>query len=105
MGKSSSQIDPSKVTSDQTYAIIRYGGPAPRVSGSVAVDLHRMNKIIEVNEKFSYATVEPGVTFTDLYDYCVEHKLSVWPSVPSLGWGSVVGNVMPLPYGSPWDMI
>ncbi|OAL19675.1 hypothetical protein AYO22_09547 [Fonsecaea multimorphosa] len=69
-----------------------YGGPAPRLNGSVALDLHRMNKIIEVNDKFSYAVVEPGVTFTDLYLYCVEHKLRVWPSVPSLGWGSVVGN-------------
>lgn len=70
-----------------------YGGPAPRLSGSVALDLHRMNKVIEVNQEFSYAVVEPGVTFTDLYDYCVKHKLRVWPSVPSLGWGSVIGNV------------
>lgn len=70
-----------------------YGGPAPRLSGSLALDLHRMNKIIDVNQEFSYAVVEPGVTFTDLYDYCVLHKLKVWPSVPSLGWGSVVGNV------------
>lgn len=77
-------------------AATRYGGPAPRVVGSVAVDLHRMNKIIEVNEEFSYAVVEPGVTFTDLYEYCVKNKLSVWPSVPSLGWGSVVGNVRSL---------
>lgn len=52
-----------------------------------------MNRIIEVNEKFSYAVVEPGVTFTDLYLYCAKNKLRVWPSVPSLGWGSVVGNV------------
>ncbi|KAH8890217.1 FAD-linked oxidase-like protein [Thozetella sp. PMI_491] len=71
-----------------------YGGPAPRVSGSVSLDLHRMNKIIEVNEKFAYAVVEPGVTFTDLYDYCIEHKLKVWPSLPSLGWGSVIGNTL-----------
>ncbi|EEA27460.1 hypothetical protein TMatcc_004251 [Talaromyces marneffei ATCC 18224] len=71
-----------------------YGGPAPRVVGSIALDLHRMNKIIEVNEEFSYAVVEPGVTFTDLYEYCVKNKLSVWPSVPSLGWGSVVGNTL-----------
>lgn len=52
-----------------------------------------MNKILEVNEKFAYAVVEPGVTFTDLYNYCVAHGLKVWPSVPSLGWGSVIGNV------------
>ncbi|KAF2177600.1 vanillyl alcohol oxidase [Zopfia rhizophila CBS 207.26] len=71
-----------------------YGGPAPRVNGSIALDLHRMNKILEVNDKYSYAVVEPGVTFTELYQYCVEHKLQVWPSVPSLGWGSVVGNTV-----------
>ncbi|PVH76549.1 vanillyl alcohol oxidase [Cadophora sp. DSE1049] len=71
-----------------------YGGPAPRLSGSLALDLHRMNKVIEVNEEFSYAVVEPGVTFTDLYDYCKLHKLRMWPSVPSLGWGSVIGNTV-----------
>lgn len=71
-----------------------YGGPAPRVNGCVALDLHRMNKIIEVNEEYSYAVVEPGVTFTELYDYCSKRKLKVMPSVPSLGWGSVVGNTL-----------
>ncbi|KAG8629788.1 hypothetical protein KVT40_001407 [Elsinoe batatas] len=71
-----------------------YGGPAPRVNGSVALDLHRMDKIIEVNSEYSYAVVEPGVTFTDLYNYIVKHKLNVWPSTPSLGWGSVVGNTV-----------
>lgn len=71
-----------------------YGGPAPRVNGSIALDLHRMNKIIEVNGEFSYAVVEPGVTFTDLHEYCVKHKLKVMPSVPSLGWGSVIGNTV-----------
>ncbi|KAK0631334.1 hypothetical protein B0T14DRAFT_532146 [Immersiella caudata] len=71
-----------------------YGGPAPRVNGSVALDLHRMNKIIEVNDELHYAVVEPGVTFIDLYNYCVEHKKKVWPSTASLGWGSVMGNTL-----------
>jgi FAD/FMN-containing dehydrogenase len=52
-----------------------------------------MNKIIEVNDQSAYAVVEPGVTFSELYKYCVEHKLKVWPSTASLGWGSVLGNV------------
>ena len=73
-----------------------YGGPAPRVNGSVALDLHRMDRIIEVNDEFHYAVVEPGVTFIQLYEYCVEHGKKVWPSTPSLGWGSVVGNVRSL---------
>ncbi|KAK4185400.1 putative vanillyl-alcohol oxidase [Podospora australis] len=71
-----------------------YGGPAPRVNGSVALDLHKMNKIIEVNDEFHYAVVEPGVTFIELYEYCVKHGKKVWPSTPSLGWGSVIGNTV-----------
>ncbi|KAI0533964.1 glycolate oxidase [Xylaria digitata] len=71
-----------------------YGGPAPRVPGCIALDLHRMNKIVEVNEKFGYVVVEPGVTFGDLYSFCAERKLKLWPSVASLGWGSVVGNTL-----------
>lgn len=70
-----------------------YGGPAPRVNGSVALDLHRMNKVIEVNDQYHYAVVEPGVTFMELYRYCVERGKRVWPSTASLGWGSVMGNV------------
>lgn len=53
-----------------------------------------MNQIIEVNAEYAYAVVEPGVTFTELYEYCASNNLSVWPSVPSLGWGSVVGNTL-----------
>ncbi|KAL2825821.1 hypothetical protein BDW59DRAFT_179796 [Aspergillus cavernicola] len=71
-----------------------YGGPAPVVRGSIALDLHRMNRILEVNDDIHYAVVEPGVTWTDLYNYCVENKKKVWPSTPSLGWGSVIGNTV-----------
>ncbi|KAL4889332.1 hypothetical protein BDV59DRAFT_195747 [Aspergillus ambiguus] len=71
-----------------------YGGPAPVLNGSVALDLHRMNKILEVNDELHYAVVEPGVTWTDLYNFCVKNKKRVWPSTPSLGWGSVVGNTL-----------
>ncbi|KAI0977023.1 glycolate oxidase [Xylaria arbuscula] len=71
-----------------------YGGPAPRAPGCIALDLHRMNKIIEANEKFGYIVVEPGVTFGDLYTFCAEKKLKLWPSVASLGWGSVIGNTL-----------
>ena len=41
----------------------RYGGSSPVVRGSVVLDLHRMKKIIEINEEYAYAIVEPGVTF------------------------------------------
>lgn len=54
-----------------------------------------MSSILEVNERGAYAVIEPGVTFRDLSEYCLEHKRSVWPNVPSIGWGSVIGNVCP----------
>jgi len=38
-----------------------YGGSAPVLSGSVVLDLKRMNRILEVNEHNAYALVEPGV--------------------------------------------
>src|SRR6187551_3496787 len=37
-----------------------YGGAAPALSGSVVLDLKRMNRILEVDERNAYALVEPG---------------------------------------------
>ena len=46
-----------------------YGGPSPNVRGSVTVDLKRMNRVLEVDEKRHFALVEPGVSYIDLYRY------------------------------------
>ncbi|KAK4664746.1 uncharacterized protein QC763_506660 [Podospora pseudopauciseta] len=71
-----------------------YGGSAPVVDRNVILDLHRMNKIIEINEEYAYAIVEPGVTFIQLYEEIKKRKLNLWISVPAIGWGSVVGNTL-----------
>ncbi|WP_438024025.1 FAD-binding oxidoreductase [Sorangium sp. So ce233] len=71
-----------------------YGGAAPRVSGSIVLDLRRLNRILEVNEEHAYALVEPGVSFFDLYEHIRERGLRLWISSPALGWGSVVGNAL-----------
>lgn len=63
------------------------------MGGSVVLSLYRMSHVLEVNEKAAYVVVEPGVTFFDLYEYCRARKLALWPSVPAIAWGSVVGNV------------
>ncbi|NKG19687.1 FAD-binding oxidoreductase [Paeniglutamicibacter terrestris] len=76
-----------------------YGGPEPRDSGMVALDLSRMNRIIAVDDRLCYAVVEPGVTFFDLFEYIKERGLNVWISVPALGWGSVMGNMLDRGYG------
>ena len=71
-----------------------YGGSAPTLSGSVVLDLKRMNRILEVNEANAYALVEPGVSYFDLYRYIQERKLKVWIDCPDPGWGSVLGNAI-----------
>ncbi|KAH7018615.1 uncharacterized protein B0I36DRAFT_277263 [Microdochium trichocladiopsis] len=74
---------------------VGYGGAAPRVPGSVGLDLGKnMNKILKVDVEGAYALVEPGVTYADLHNYLVEHNLrdKLWIDVPDLGGGSVLGN-------------
>jgi 4-cresol dehydrogenase (hydroxylating) flavoprotein subunit len=81
-----------------------YGGPAPRVRGSIIVSLRNMNRVLEINEELGYAVVEPGVRWFDLYEAIKagDHKLML--SIADLGWGSVVGNTLDhgatyMPYG------
>jgi len=71
-----------------------YGGPAPRVRGSVIVNLRGMDQVLEVSEELAYALVEPGVRFFDLHDHLRAGGHRLWPSVPDIGWGSVVGNTL-----------
>jgi len=71
---------------------LAYGGSAPRVSGTVVLDLKRMNRIFEVDDKLAYAVVEPGVSFFDLHGYLKANNHNLWMSVPGPGWGSVLGN-------------
>lgn len=89
---------------------IGYGGAAPRVPGSVGLDLGRhLNKVLEVNADAAYALVEPGVSYFDLHEYLVKNNLrdKVWADVPDLGGGSVIGNTLErgvgyTPYGDHW---
>lgn len=71
-----------------------YGGAAPRVGGTVVLNLRRMNRVLEVNEDSAWALIEPGVRFFDLYDHLRAIGSKLWMSVPDLGWGSVVGNTL-----------
>jgi len=82
-----------------------YGGPSPRVRGSIQISFRRMNKVLEINEKLAYAVVEPGVRWFDLHAALEEQAPGLTHSVPDLGWGSVIGNSMDsgityMPYGS-----
>lgn len=107
----SAAVAPSSV--DQVQAIVRiantykvplyatstgrnlgYGGSAPVYSGSVIVDLKRMNRIIEVSDSAAYALVEPGVSFFDLHQYLEQNSHPLLCSPPEPGWGSPIGNAL-----------
>lgn len=71
-----------------------YGGSSPNLSGSVIVDLKRMNRIIEVDTREGYMIVEPGVSFMDLKRYFDENQIDYVLSAPAPGWGSPIGNAL-----------
>jgi 4-cresol dehydrogenase (hydroxylating) len=71
-----------------------YGGSAPVLSGTVVLDLSRMKRILDVNEKRGYCVLEPGVGFFDLHAHLQEHKIPLWMSPAANAWGSVIGNAL-----------
>lgn len=73
---------------------LAYGGSAPVYSGSVVLDMKRMNRILEVDERNASCLVEPGVSYFDLYNYIEEQGLDLWIDPPDPGWGSVIGNAL-----------
>ena len=71
-----------------------YGGSAPVLSGSVVLDLKRMNRVLDVNERNASALVEPGVSYFDLYRHIRELGYRLWIDAPAPGWGSLIGNAL-----------
>jgi 4-cresol dehydrogenase (hydroxylating) flavoprotein subunit len=81
-----------------------YGGAAPRLRGSVVLDLGRMRRIVEVDARYGYCIVEPGVGFFDLFEHLRSNRIPLWLAVPGTAWGSVLGNALDrgnstFPYG------
>jgi 4-cresol dehydrogenase (hydroxylating) flavoprotein subunit len=77
-----------------------YGGAAPRLPGSVVLDLQRMNRILAVDERLAWALVEPGVSYFDLYTHLRDGGYRLWIDPPSAGWGSVIGNTLERGFGT-----
>ncbi len=71
-----------------------YGGSAPRMPGTVIVDLGRLKRILEVNTELGYCILEPGVGFFDLYEHLAAYGISLQLAIPGNAWGSVVGNAL-----------
>ncbi len=71
-----------------------YGGSAPVYSGSVVLDLKRMDRVIDVDERNAAALVEPGVSYFDMYRHLRDRGSKLWIDVPDPGWGSLMGNAL-----------
>lgn len=76
-----------------------YGAAAPRVAGTVVLDMGRMRRILEVSPELAYCVVEPGVSFFDLYEHLQANEIPLWMSVPGNAWGSVMGNALDRGFG------
>lgn len=87
-----------------------YGAASPAERGNVILDLGRMNRVLDVNEKQAHCLIEPGVSFFDLYAHLDARKSKLWMSTPGNSWGSVIGNALDrgigyTPYGDHCEQI
>ncbi|HEX5049075.1 MAG TPA: FAD-dependent oxidoreductase [Gammaproteobacteria bacterium] len=73
---------------------LTYGGSAPTYSGSVVVDLKRMNRILSVSERDKTCLVEPGVSYFDMYRYLRTNNIKLWIDTADPGWGGLMGNAL-----------
>jgi FAD/FMN-containing dehydrogenase len=72
-----------------------YGGAAPRVRGSIVLDLgKRMNQVLNIDGEQCSCLVEPGVSYYRLYEEVQKTGHPLWIDPPDLGGGSVLGNAV-----------
>ncbi|EPS43627.1 hypothetical protein H072_2365 [Dactylellina haptotyla CBS 200.50] len=72
-----------------------YGGAAPRLRGSLLVDLgKRMNKVLNIDGHNASCLIEPGVSYFGLYEAVQKSGHPLWIDTPDLGGGSVMGNAL-----------
>ncbi|HEV8416791.1 MAG TPA: FAD-binding oxidoreductase [Bryobacteraceae bacterium] len=77
-----------------------YGSRVPVADASVLIDLSRMNRIVDFNEKLAYVTVEPGVTQRQLFEFLGTHQSRLWmDATGSSPECSLIGNVVERGFG------
>lgn len=83
---------------EQKLPIITYGagtglsGATAPLGGELIVDLHLMDRIIDLDEDTMTLTVEPGVLLGEIHEY-VEQKGYFYPPDPGSKHSSIGGNV------------
>ena len=76
-----------------------YGSGAPTADACI-LDLSRMNRIVEFDEKLAYATIEPGVTQRQLYEYLRARGARLWIDATGASPDcSIIGNTVERGFG------
>ena len=84
------------------------GSRVPCRDGCVLLDLGRMHRILDFSEKLAFITVEPGVTFSQVYEFLRERGSTLMaPVTGGPPDGSLIGNALERgdgagPYGDRW---
>ena len=86
-----------KIANKYKISIVPRGGGADLVGGSatqggILMDLTRMNKIIEINEKDFYCFVETGITWGELNSELLKKDLSIGIIGPGSGFSATIGG-------------
>lgn len=72
-----------------------YGSKVPAKDGCVVMSLEKMNAITDYNEELAYITVEPGVTFQQVYEFLKEKNSNlIAPTIGSTSEASLIGNAL-----------
>jgi len=86
-----------KIANKYKIPIVPRGGGADLVGGAateggILMDLTRMNKIIEINEKDFYCFVESGITWGELNSALLEKELTIGIIGPGSGFSATIGG-------------
>lgn len=77
-----------------------YGSKVPPSNNCALLDLGRLDRITDYNEKLGYLTVEAGVTQSQLYQFLQEHSAPFWmDAVGASPEASLVGNIIERGFG------
>jgi 4-cresol dehydrogenase (hydroxylating) flavoprotein subunit len=77
-----------------------YGSKVPAADASVLLDLGRMNRILDFDEKLAYVTIEPGVTQAQLYTFLQERGSRLWMDATGASpETSLIGNTVERGFG------
>lgn len=77
-----------------------YGSSVPASDGNVLLDLRRLTRIVDFDERLGYVTVEPGVTQQQLYDFLAQRGSALWMDATGAGPDcSIIGNTLERGFG------